>query len=406
MPHHSWSFAYLSGLTVFLGLAVLSSMACRRQTVPDPESDTKPEPDTPTKPSEVDSSVRKVLFGAEVLSAQGVETDFGEACLVEAALGHGAAVENLAIYCGEKIYEAGPGPATEEEGFVGRYEELKATEGTFRYALVYTRRGTAADSSTRIELDSSSHRAKVWKDGDDPWTVVLHVDGMSFPRRGGPLGHGRALSSVVEHRWTAKRTLVDGMPPMAWNAAPKECEVTMVPIPLVEGREDERDNCRIQVRCGGVSFYGEKGHGDSLCPREAGKLGSVVNTRSTAGNVTYELRLSPAKGEVVIAGTELAQSFAAYFELETLEPCVPRASKWVGWHPREGKPPHLEVNGGRVVFTPASGKPAELQPPETCSTGPLSPPVSERPMLVFGPGRRTLGGYTATGDPVAFRRIE
>lgn len=348
------------------------------------------------------------LFGAEVVATTGAsQVEVGEPCLISATVAGGGTVTDLQVRCREEIYRSDTKRGEGAESYKVNHAEVKAGEGVYRHKLFYGRRGSWTGPRPQIALNSYQHRATIWREGADAWSVTLHLDAFSFPRRGPALGAGRSLSAVPDRRWSARRVGFEGTPPRLWREAPETCEVAVSPTPSGQSSDGTKIDCRVTVRCGAVIFYGEGDYGFIRCPLEGAKLGTVVDDGSTEKNGDPELRIEPAQRKVVVTDTIDAATFSATFALEPPSDCLPALS-WKGsvFTPTQREAYRLERVGNGAELGLEGEPPLEVALPERCAGGTLPLQTEGAPLLVFGPGRRTLGGFTAEGRTLALRGLK
>lgn len=383
---------------VVVGMLSFSTTSSR-SAVPQPVAKTEPAvaPVVPRDP-------QMAVFGAEVVATTNETVAVGDGCVIAATLAGPRQVSKVDVRCGEELYrsdmEKGGGIQTFERG----HTEVTAGEGIYRHALQYVRRGSWTGPLPQIDLNSHQHRGHIWRDGPEPWSITLHLDSFSFPRRGPSLGTSRTLSAVPDRRWSAKRVATEGTPPRAWREAPEACEVALSPSSAGRSSDGTAIDCRVTVRCGAVIFYGEGDFGFVHCPLEGASIGAVVDDGTTPENGDPKLRLEPATATVVVADTIDGESFSATFELAPSSDCLPEAS-WSGQvlTPSERQPYAMRVQDGVVELGPRGEDPLEVKLPAQCGGGALPLRADGAPLLVFGPGRRTLGGFTPAGKALALR---
>ncbi|MCC6521838.1 MAG: hypothetical protein IT373_04190 [Polyangiaceae bacterium] len=129
-------------------------------------------------------------WSAAVAAATGRPFGVGLACELHASLGadEGALARvGLRVRCGDELVYDSTAP-THALSFVDfdAEERVSETDARPRYALRYEDRGSPA-LRTQIELDTGKERARLWREGAEPFALELRVDAWSEARSGAPL---------------------------------------------------------------------------------------------------------------------------------------------------------------------------------------------------------------------------
>ncbi|MBI4951363.1 MAG: hypothetical protein HY908_04975 [Myxococcales bacterium] len=127
---------------------------------------------------------------AEVAAATGRPFRVGLACELDASLGanEGALARvGLRVRCGDELVYDSTAP-TNALSFVDfdAEERVSDTDARPRYALRYEDRGSPA-LRAQLELDTRKGRARLWREGDEPFALELRVEAWSEPSSGAPL---------------------------------------------------------------------------------------------------------------------------------------------------------------------------------------------------------------------------
>ena len=237
----------------------------------------------PLSPSDV------AVFGAEVVAVEGrprpsagaggsgaKAVAVGDGCLIRAQLLEGPAVGHLSASCAGRPHYRSTDPAG--QGVTLRDQKISElpgpAPGSRRYALSYQDTGARTGPRPQIEVDTRTWSARIYRQGDEPWSLTLHVSDVSFPRYGTSLGKARGDEEVAPAvRYQALVVDERGRPPAAAMGREGPCE-------LYARGSASPSACRLLLRCGSRVLFGAGARARGRCDVDGGRL---VGGRSEGG---------------------------------------------------------------------------------------------------------------------------
>ena len=358
-------------------------------------------------------------FGALVLHAEGLEEiEAGAGCFVDAELDPRGEVGRLQVRCGDaRVYDSTMDGGAEMTAHESAVEEFALPGGAFAYRVRYGDTGTRTGPRPQIQLDTLRQRARVWRDGLDPFELRLRVDDRSAPRPGSALRSYRELGELGRLHQRAVPTSRRGPAPASIDEG---CE--LIGHSDVAGGDND---CRLMLACGEAVLYGAERNGYVHClPLEPvpGSPPDIADDEGTSDeNTDPILHLRTADRTLTLADVRGGERWEVVFRLADDEACrldgawsgVTRTAEGerpLGLAPRTSTT-SVRTRGGRttqsasqegavVVSALASGE-AEVELDCRQGTGELR--VGEHIFEGrFGPGFRTFLGRVRGGAPATF----
>lgn len=235
---------------------------------------------------------------ATVTRSQGAGPPVGASCKVSADLagdGSQAHVGELEVLCGAKfLFRSTDEFSGMSNTSSGATEEAGKTAGTLQHTLMYQDQGTRSGARSQISIDTAQRTAVIWSDNVPTFRVELRVEPASLERTGEPLidpenRRERFTENVVR---TGTITKVEGTPPLPAGAA---CTVDVSPA------ASGQSNCRVRVRCGGKLLYGDGQSGYNQCTSKEGRVGRLVDERTSADDGDPALGMDLSENTVVVS---------------------------------------------------------------------------------------------------------
>ncbi len=255
------------------------------------------EPPPPTAPIANPPREVQTTWNAKVKKADGIALPVGTPCTLRATLksdgGVSVAFPDLDLRCGgESLYRSGD----DANGFTTTstrvFDFPGDAPGSYRAGLLHTDQGDRGPRA-QVAIDTHAGTATAWKANASPYRVELAIDELSAPWTGQPLyaredGKIAAFTSFVKRCGHA--THVESKATVKQGAA---CSVAVQPL-----IGDPEHNCRVLVRCGDITLYGEDASGLNECALANGAPVSVDDKDANDGDPELKLRL--AENQLVV----------------------------------------------------------------------------------------------------------
>lgn len=274
--------------------APVTAVPWTKQPEPTPEPPEPPRAATPPRPAAARTA--NAEWTATITRSQGAAPPVGTSCKVSASLagdGSQAGVGELEVSCGTKfLYRS----TDEFSGMSSTASDVTEGPGegagTLVHTIMFQDQGTRSGARSQISLDSGQQTAAVWSDNVPTFRVELRLSRWSQERTGEPLidaenRRERLTETVVR---TGTVTKVEGAPPAGAGAA---CTVDVSPA------SSGPSNCRVRVRCGGKLLYGDGQSGYNQCTLKNGRVGRLVDGKTTDGDPALDMDL--AENTVIVS---------------------------------------------------------------------------------------------------------
>ena len=181
---------------VMMGGSEAPPVYVETQEVPaEPAAPPVPEP----VPKPVPSPVDVALFGAVVLSAQGVDLAPGEGCVLAAAIEAGPELGAVHLRCRGLEYDPSMSGGTEMTAVESAVVERRVEADRHVYRVRHSDVGTRTGPRPQIVVDTARHELRLFRtqEASAPFDVQLYVESESLPRVGPALGtRGSALELI------------------------------------------------------------------------------------------------------------------------------------------------------------------------------------------------------------------
>ncbi len=337
------------------------------------------------------------VFGAEVVATEGVTASGGppiaSGCLLRVQLIEGPGVGHLTVKCGDLAIYRSVDPAGADRAAPER--EIAELPGpgpaSHRYALRYLDVGRRSGPRPQIDVDTRAWRARIFSEGDTPWSISLHVADLSFPRWGGALGRpAETAVAIATLRLRATSKIRRGDPPFAQRDA--ACEL------YIRSDPPHQEGCRVLFRCGDELLYGAAREGRAHCVFEEGLAVTAVDAKPSSEDGDPMLRFDRRARTLYLED----DAWTTQWTLDEPPRCG-MTGPWHGFGVDSKATPwelSLDATGQQLVFGWKMGSRHESQrvdAPARCAglielhTGDDGGP-GKRYQLELGPGWRSFGG--------------